>query len=306
MGLKDIIRVGTRGSALSLRQTDEVINALKVDFPNQIFKICEVKTGGDLDKNTPLTGMGMGIFVNELERLLLESHIDMAVHSLKDVPTKQPDGLSIEIVGHRQDPRDVLVNRWKCTIDDLPSGARVGTSSPRRTAQILNLRRDLTTLPIRGNVETRIQKCSGVNYDGTILAAAGIARLGITQHISEYLSPESFVPAPGQGALAVEFRCEDKYLVDMSKTIKDENTIRCVTAERALLKAFGSGCQIPIAGYAQIASNRLVLNARISNDDGTILLSTQADGKVDNPLGIATEAYHRLIAMGANDLLFDK
>ena len=306
MGLQDIIRVGTRGSALSLRQTDEVINALKVHFPNQIFEIHEVKTGGDIDKNTPLTAMGMGIFVNELERLLLEKQIDIAVHSLKDVPTKQPDGLSIEIVGHRQDPRDVLVNRWKCTINDLPSGARIGTSSPRRTAQILNLRRDLTTLPIRGNVETRIKKCSGVDYDGTILAAAGIARLGITQHISEYLSPESFVPAPGQGALAMEFRCEDQYLVDMGNTIKDQNTVRCVTVERELLKTFGSGCQIPIAAHAQIIGNQLVLTALISNDDGTILLSTKADGKVDNPLDIAMDVYHQLIAMGANDLLFDK
>ena len=306
MGLKDIIRVGTRGSALSLRQTDEIINSLKVNFPNQLFEICEIKTSGDLDKNTPLTGMGMGVFVNELERLLLNRHIDMAVHSLKDVPTEQPDGLSIEIVGHRQDPRDVLVNRWKCTMNDLPTGARIGTSSPRRTAQMLNFRKDLATLPIRGNVETRIEKCSGVDYDGTILAAAGIARLGITQHISEYLPLESFVPAPGQGALAMEFRREDEYLVDMSKTIKDLNTARCVTTERALLKIFGTGCQIPIAGYAAITDNRLVLNALVSNNNGTILLTTQTDGKVDNPLGIATEAYHQLIALGANDLLFDK
>ena len=193
------IKTGTRGSILAIHQTEEVLAQLGQKFPELDFQVTPVRTQGDINATASLTGMGLGVFVNEIERMLLDGELDMAVHSLKDMPTKLPDGLLIGAMTSRQDPRDVLVNRWHCTLADLPEGARIGTSSPRRRALLNSLCPQATVLPIRGNVETRLNKAQSDDYDGAVLAAAGLIRLGLTEHIDDYLSPQRFVPPPGQG-----------------------------------------------------------------------------------------------------------
>ena len=200
------IRVGSRGSPLALIQDDEAIAQLKVDHPELEFEVVVVRTSGDANQTSPLAGMGLGVFVSELEERLLSGDLDMAVHSLKDMPTKLPDGLVLGAILKRQDPRDALVNRWKCSMEQLPDGARIGTSSPRRAAQIRRYIPNVEVVPIRGNVETRLRKSEGEEADGAVLAAAGLVRLGMDDRVADYLSPQRFVPPPGQGALAVEVR----------------------------------------------------------------------------------------------------
>ena len=297
------IRVGSRGSALALRQTQEVLDEVKASFPGREFAVQVIKTRGDIVKETPLVGMGRGVFVKELERALLAGEIDLAVHSLKDLPTQLPHGLTIRVVGHRQDPRDVLVDRWSCKLRDVPAGARMGTSSPRREAQLRNLRPDLKVLPIRGNVETRLKKARGSDYDGTILAAAGILRLGMEGQIAEFLSPESFVPAPGQGALAVELREDDEDLLGIVGGLVHRETSRSAMAERAFLEKMGGGCQLPVAAYARVDGELLVLTALLAAPDGSKVLRTKARGLVDNPHEVAVDAFQRLVEMGARQLM---
>ena len=231
MTTRRIVKVGTRGSGLALRQTEEVLALLRPLYPHLDFQVVKVRTAGDANPGAPLVGMGLGIFVREIERGLLNGELDMAVHSLKDMPTQLPQKLALGAVTCRQDPRDVLVNRWGCSLDKLPMGARIGTSSPRRQALLRSLCPQTVPVPIRGNVETRLRKAQGEECDGAILAAAGLARLGLTEHIAEYLSPQRFVPPPGQGALGVEIRADDDRMQDMLRRIDHIETRLAVTAE---------------------------------------------------------------------------
>ena len=239
------IRTGTRGSILAIRQTEEVLAQLGPKFPELDFQVVPVRTQGDINATASLTGMGLGVFVNEIERMLLDGELDMAVHSLKDMPTKLPDGLVIGAMTGRLDPRDVLVNRWHCNLADLPEGARIGTSSPRRRALLNSLCPQATVVPIRGNVETRLSKAQSEDYDGAVLAAAGMVRLGLTEHIDEYLSPQRFVPPPGQGVLAVEVREDNQRMIELLRSVDDTATRLAATAERAFLEKLGGGCQVP-------------------------------------------------------------
>ena len=220
------VLVGSRGSGLALRQTEEVLEQLRALEPDVDFQVLTVKTQGDVSSEAPLASLSRAIFVQEIERALLNGELDVAVHSLKDMPTSLPDGLAIGAVCKRLDPRDVLVNRWDCPLAELPASARIGTSSPRRAAQLLSLRPDVEALPIKGNVDTRLRKARGDDYDGVIVAAAGVKRLGLAEQVAEYLSAEDFVPAPGQGALAVEVRRGDDELLDLVSRIEDSPTKR--------------------------------------------------------------------------------
>ena len=217
-----MIKVGTRGSTLALRQADEVINQLQTAYPGIYFQAVAISTSGDGQAESPISKLGVGAFVKEIERSLLEGSIDLAVHSLKDLPTQLPDGLVLGAALRREDPRDVLVNRWSCPLSQVPTGARIGTGSPRREAQLKHLRPDLQVLPIRGNVETRINKTLGPDYDGAVLAAAGMIRLGLEDKISEFFPYNDFVPAPGQGALAVEVRQDDADILKMVSAIEPD------------------------------------------------------------------------------------
>ena len=297
------IRTGTRGSILAIRQTEEVLAQLGPKFPELDFQVTPVRTQGDINATASLTGMGLGVFVNEIERMLLDGELDMAVHSLKDMPTKLPDGLFIGAMTGRQDPRDVLVNRWHCRLADLPEGARIGTSSPRRRALLNSLCPQATVLPIRGNVETRLNKAQSDDYDGAVLAAAGLIRLGLTEHIDDYLSPQRFVPPPGQGVLAVEMRADDQRMIDMLRSVDDTATRLAATAERAFLEKLGGGCQLPVGAYARAEGDILFLTVFLSSPDGQKAFRAKIDGLNLDPLQLASDAYLAVTERGAGPLL---
>ncbi len=297
------IRTGTRGSILAIRQTEEVLAQLGQKFPELDFQVTPVRTQGDINATASLTGMGLGVFVNEIERMLLDGELDMAVHSLKDMPTKLPDGLFIGAMTGRQDPRDVLVNRWHCRLADLPEGARIGTSSPRRRALLNSLCPQATVLPIRGNVETRLNKAQSDDYDGAVLAAAGLIRLGLTEHIDDYLSPQRFVPPPGQGVLAVEVRSDDQRMIDMLRSVDDTATRLAATAERAFLEKLGGGCQLPVGAYARAEGDILFLTVFLSSPDGQKAFRAKIDGLNLDPLQLASDAYLAVMERGAGPLL---
>ena len=276
---------------------------LRASHPNLESRVLGFRTGGDAASEAPLASLGRGVFVKEIEKALLDGEVDMAVHSLKDMPTRLPEGLIIGAVCHRLDPRDVLVNRWGRTMAELPAGARIGTSSPRRAAQLKALRRDLQVLPIRGNVDTRLRKSRGDEYDGAILAAAGVIRMGLQDEIAEFLSPEEFVPAPGQGALAVEIRREDHEMSALLSGIEHPTTRKAVTAERAFLESLGGGCQVPVGAYARSDGDTMVLTVFLSSTDGSKVFKAKVRGRASNPHEVAIDGYQRLIERGARALL---
>ncbi len=298
-----VVRVGTRGSALALRQTEEVLEKLRPLYPEVDFQVVVIRTHGDANATAPLAGMGLGIFVKEIEQRLLSGELDLAVHSLKDMPTKLPDGLGIGAVLQRKDPRDILVNRWGCPTAQLPQGARIGTSSPRRLAQLKNRCPQVEVLPIRGNVETRLQKAQSDDYDGAVLAAAGLIRLGLTEQITEYLSPQQFVPPPGQGVLAVEIRADDDRMLEMLHPIEHATTRYAVTAERAFLDVLGGGCQMPVGAFARSQGEMLLLTVFLSDPDGQKAFRAKLEGLTHDPLQLASDAYLAIVERGGGQLL---
>ena len=297
------IRVGSRGSPLALIQDDEAIAQLKTHHPELEFEVVVVRTGGDANQTSPLAGMGLGIFVSELEERLLSGDLDMAVHSLKDMPTKLPDGLTIGAILERRDPRDALVNRWKCPVDQLPKGARIGTSSPRRAAQLRRYAPGVEVVPIRGNVETRLRKADGDEADGVVLAVAGLARLGLEDLVADYLSPQRFVPPPGQGALAVEVRADDRRMIEILEAIEHPATRYEVTAERAFLETLGGGCSIPVGAFARCMGHELLMTVFLSNPEGSRVFRAKVDGLKHDPLQLAGDAYLAVAERGGADLL---
>lgn len=262
-----------------------------------------VRTQGDINYDAPLAEMGLGIFVKEIERLLLDGKLDMAVHSLKDLPVQHPEGLDVGAMLPREDPRDVLVNRWGCSLAELPEGARIGTSSPRRRAQLMNLCPKVEVLPMRGNVETRIRKATGEEYDGAVLAAAGLLRLGLTEHVAEYLPAQRFVPPPGQGVLAVEIRADDQPMVEMSRSIDHIVTRLATTAERAFLEKLGEGCRLPVGAYARCEGELMMMTVFICSPDGKKAFRCKLEGLTLDPLQMASDAYLAVVERGAGPLL---
>lgn len=302
-GIRPVVRVGTRGSRLALIQTDLTLAALREAHPDLEFEVVIVTTQGDANQTAALAGMGLGVFVKEIELRLDIGDIDMAVHSLKDMPTVLPDGMAIGAVLERADPRDVLVSHLGTKLAELPAGARIGTSSPRRVAQVAEQRPDLEIVPIRGNVDTRLRKAAGDECDGTILAAAGLLRMGLGDVITEYLAPEEFVPPPGQGAMAVEIRSEDDRMSEMMAAINHPETAAEVTAERAFLEALGGGCQVPVGAYAAGYSDLLTLTVFMGAADGSATYRDRVVGSASDASGLAAMAWERLRERGAAALL---
>lgn len=286
-----------------MRQAQEALAQLQAAFPNLPFRVTTVATGGDIHPDTPIVRLGVGAFVKELEVALLRREIDLAVHSLKDMPTSQPDGLVIAAVTRREDPRDALVDRWDLPLDKLPQGARIGTGSPRRAAQLLHLRPDLNVSPVRGNVATRLAKARGNDLDGVVVALAGLRRLGREKEASQVFAPETMLPAPGQGALALEIRQDDKELAAMVGRIQDAATAASVRAERALLRYLGGGCRAPFGAYASVVGDALTLTAMLAEEDGKQIYRVTAGGSASDPLAVAREAYRKLIETGAARLV---
>jgi hydroxymethylbilane synthase len=265
--------IGSRGSRLALWQAEQARTRLKLLNPELEIKIEIIKTTGDV-KNDPLSVIGgKGVFTKELEDALLAGRIDIAVHSLKDLPTVLPDGLAISAICEREDPRDALVLRSdlrleKSSLLNLPERAVVGTSSPRRLAQLKALRADVVGKDLRGNVDTRIRKLDEGQYDALVLASAGLLRLGLGDRISARIPIEEILPAVGQGAIAIEIRSDDKFAVESTSRLDHRETRLACLAERSFLRGLGGGCQLPIAAHATIAGDMLMLDGLVAKPDG--------------------------------------
>ena len=295
--------VGSRTSSLSLAQTEEILRPLRALYPNTEFVIVPITTDGDRHKNAPLLSMARGMFAKEIELALENREIDMAVHSAKDLTSTLPDGLVLGAIGERKDPRDVLVNRWNSPFLELPPDARLGTSSPRRTAQLKALRPDIEILPIRGNVGTRLEKARSKEYDGVVLAAAGLLRLGRQDEISEYLEPDVCIPEVGQGALAVEARTESSEILQMLSRVDHRPTSIAVRSERAFLQAIGGGCTNPVAAHARLDGDDLHIVAMAALPDGSRVFRVRVTGDTDNPESAGRLAVEALTRAGAGEII---
>jgi len=292
----------TRPSALARWQTQFVISQLKSQWPDLTCMEVVITTQGDriLDQPLPQIG-GKGIFTYELEQALLAEKVDAAVHSLKDLPTEDAPGLSVAVIPQRADVRDVWICPRGLGIDQVPAGSIVGTSSTRRAAQLKGYRHDLIVEPIRGNVGTRINKATEGQYDAIILAAAGIIRLGLEKHITEYLPYEIMLPAPGQGALGIQCRAEDANTLQTLEVIDHSPTHLAVTAERTFLAALGGGCSLPVGALASTNGVQIELAGIVAAEDGSRVLKISATG--EDPLRLGKTLAQQALAEGAADLL---
>ncbi|MFZ3576392.1 hydroxymethylbilane synthase [Virgibacillus sp. DJP39] len=297
------IIVGTRKSNLALTQTEWVINELKKAGVPYEFETRKIMTKGDKILDVTLSKVGgKGLFVKEIEQAMYDKEIDFAVHSMKDMPSVMPEGLTISSIPERADHRDAYISKDNVKLNDLPDGAIVGTSSLRRAAQVLAQRPDVKIKSIRGNIETRLRKLEEEDYDAIILAVAGMQRVGWNENlITEYLDPEMCVPAVGQGALAIECREDDTEVREMLAKINNEYSTITVTAERTFLKLLEGSCQVPVAGYAHLENEEIVLNALVASADGTTVLSETVRGT--NPVAVGEEAATKLIARGAKKIV---
>ena len=304
MNIKKVV-IGTRGSALALQQAEQVGRLLQTFQPQLEVEFKIIQTRGDQVRDRPLAQVGgKGLFVKEIESALLSGEIDLAVHSLKDMPTEQPQGLVLGAILERADPRDALVGRdGEERLSTLPSGARVGTGSLRRRAQLLAARPDLQVLDLRGNVDTRLRKLHDGQYEAIILAVAGLVRLGHEAAITEILPVETMVPAVGQGALCVEVRDGDEACHRLLASLDHPATHQAAAAERAFLRRLEGGCQVPIGAHAQVRDDNLHLEGLIAAPDGSRLVRDSAHGPAANAASLGTELAGRLLAMGGAEIL---
>lgn len=285
------IVVGTRGSKLALTQTNWVIDNLKAINSDIEFEVKIIKTKGDIIQNVSLEKIGdKGIFVKEIEQQLLDGEIDMAVHSMKDMPSYLPEGLKFAGIPKREDPRDVLIlKKGYSSIDDLPKGAIIGTGSKRRKYQLLDIRPDLVIVPIRGNVDTRIRKIEEDNLDGIILAASGILRVGLKEKISSYFQTDVMIPAPAQGALAIEIRKNNPEIESIINLLKDETTEIQVSAERAFLDGVSGSCHMPMGAYCEVKENYIKLSGLFGDENGNLLITKSIEGDKSSPRDLGME-----------------
>jgi len=302
--LRKQIRVGTRGSALALWQAEWVKAELERKYPGMTVTLTKIKTTGDKILDVPLAKVGgKGLFVKEIEEAMLEGTIDIAVHSMKDVPTFFPDGLHLCAITKREDARDALISRNNVLFRDLPRGANVGTSSLRRQAQIMHLRPDFTIHQLRGNVDTRLRKLKEGQFDAIILAAAGLKRLGLADNVTEYISPEISLPAIGQGALGIECRVDDRELNDLTVFFNHPDSRTCVTGERALLRKLEGGCQVPIACYGQMKNGDLNLIGLVGSVDGKRIIKDSIEGRPEDADRLGVTLAEKLLSQGADVIL---
>jgi hydroxymethylbilane synthase len=304
------LRIGTRGSPLARWQAEWVANRLVGAHPGLAVVLIEVKTHGDRDRNTPLAQLGgVGLFTKEIQRALLEGTVDVAVHSLKDLPTDGPAELVLGAIPEREDPSDALVAPRFHTLEALPDGATVGTGSLRRRAQLLHLRPGLNVVGVRGNVETRLKQALSGTLDAVVLAESGLRRLGLELHVTEQLGPPRFLPAPGQGALGIECRVNDAKTVALLAPLDHLATRRAVVAERTLLAELEGGCMIPLGAWGrevevgEVAPHSLALDAAVFSPDGQSRAFATATGPLDNPEDLGRRLAEALRQQGAEALL---
>ena len=298
------IIIGTRGSELALWQTNFVRETLERHFPDINLETKIIKTTGDKLLDVALSKIGdKGLFTKQIENAMLSGEIDLAVHSLKDLQTVQPEGLCIGAISKRETANDVLISKKYKTIDELPRGARVATGSLRRRSQLLHYRPDLEIFEIRGNVPTRIAKFEESDLDAMILAFAGVHRLGLDAHISQIIPFEIMLPAVGQGAMAVEIRQEDAELHKILQIINDEETFQCATAERAFLRSLEGGCQVPIGANATIQNGEIHLQGLVGSLNGALILREKISGAKTDAKNLGEKLARILIEKGANEIL---
>jgi hydroxymethylbilane synthase len=311
-GTRAMIRIGTRGSRLARWQADWVAEQLRRLHAGLTVELVEIKTLGDRDGNSPLAEIGgTGVFTKEIQRALLDNSVDLAVHSLKDLPTQPLEELFLAAVPEREDLADALVAPTFKTLEALPRGARIGTGSPRRRAQLLFLRPDIDVVSLRGNIETRLKYALQGQLDGVVLACAGLQRLGLQHHITERLEPPSFLPAVGQGALGLECRRGDTAVETLVKPLNHDSTYRAVLAERAVLAQLEGGCTLPIAAWARgldsVESERdgtmLAIDAGVFALDGSQRVVVSLQGPRHDPEVLGRRAAHALLDRGASSLL---
>lgn len=298
------IIVGSRASPLSLAQNEEVLAPLRKAFPDTEFVVKTISTRGDRDKAAPLLSLGRGMFTTDIRQALLGGEIDLAIHSAKDVPGETPVDTVLVPVGVRRDPRDVLVSPAGSHLGDLPPGARLGTSSPRRIAQISAARDDLELLPIRGNVGTRLEKAKGTGYDGIVLAAAGLIRLGLRSRISHYLSPDVCTPDVGQGTLAAEVRSDSIGVMEVLSRGQHEDTVAAFRVERAFLAEVGGGCRSPVAACARPLGGCIVVRAMAASPDGSRIFRVKRVFHQVKPEDAGKLTAETLVESGAGEVLY--
>jgi hydroxymethylbilane synthase len=317
------ISIGTRGSKLALWQAEWVQSELKRLYPDLEIEINKIKTTGDKVLDVPLANVGgKGLFVKEIEEALLGHEVDIAVHSMKDVPTEFPDGLHLAVICKRDDPRDAFISKIRNSkfdirnFSDLPLGAKVGTSSLRRSCQLLNVRPDLKIEQLRGNLDTRLRKLDEGQFDAIILAAAGIKRLGWEEKITEILTPEICLPAIGQGAIGVECRIDDKFVNNLILPLNHNDTSICVRAERAFLKRLEGGCQVPIAAYSRIeqrgensefgiqnSKSKIVMDGMVGSISGDRIIKGHIEGRTDHAESLGITLAEDILSRGAKEIL---
>lgn len=298
------LRIATRNSPLALWQAEFVKSELEKHHQGLDVELIGFTTRGDVLLDSPLSKVGgKGLFVKELEVAMLNGEADIAVHSMKDVPMEFPQGLELAVICEREDPRDAFVSNQFSTIGDLPEGAVLGTSSLRRQCQLGALRPDLKIKDLRGNVNTRLRKLDDGEYDGIVLAAAGLKRLGMEQRIADYIDTETSLPAGGQGAVGIECRSDDEYVKTLLQPLVHTDTTYRVIAERALNRRLEGGCQVPIASFAEIQGDLLLMKALVGSIDGKTILRSEGTDSHVNAEALGIRLAEHLLSQGAADIL---
>ena len=303
--MRRAFRIGTRGSKLALWQANFISSLISEKYPELRTEIQIIKTTGDTMLSSPLSEIGgKGVFVKEIEEALLSQKIDIAVHSMKDVPTVLPEGLCIGAVAKRHDPRDVLISKDGLTLSELPEGARVGTGSSRRASQLLHNRPGVKIVSIRGNVDTRIRKLrESDEYDAIVLAMAGLERMGLGEEVTEIITPEVMLPAPGQGIIAIECREEEVETMGILRAINHRETEYQAISERAFLLRLGGDCNVPVGCYALLSMDSMNLRGIISSPDGKVIIKKEANGPVDEVLELGGQLAELILDDGGDKIL---
>ncbi len=302
--MKNHIIIGTRGSQLALWQANWVKTALIGKHPGLSVDLLIIKTKGDKILDVPLAKVGgKGLFVKEIEEAISDKRVDLAVHSMKDMPADIPEGLCISAVPEREDPKDVLISRRGLLLHQLPQGARIGTSSLRRSAQIKHLRPDAEIVSLRGNLDTRLKKLETENFDAIILAAAGVKRLGLESRITQYLDDSMMLPAVGQGALCIESRKDDAEVLPLIAALDHPATRTVVMGERAFLNRLEGGCQVPIAAHGKIENNWFVISGLVADLEGKTIIRETLSGVLSESESVGIRLAETLLSKGAGQIL---
>lgn len=302
--MREVIKIGTRASLLAMAQSTWIKGRIEDQHPGVRVELVKIVTKGDKILDVPLAKVGgKGLFVKEIEDALLSREVDLAVHSMKDVPTELPEGLHLGIITKREDPRDAFVSNEYASVKELPNGAKVGTSSLRRKSQLASLRPDLVIEDLRGNLDTRLRKLDEGQYDAIILAVAGLNRLKLSHRITSSFAPADMLPAIAQGAVGIELRKDDAELLEELRFMEDDETTVAVRAERAFLARLEGGCQVPIGGFGELDNGRLSFTGLIASVDGDRIFKETVSGAPESAEVLGRQTAEKLLAMGGGAIL---